>query len=433
MVTGAERQVRMQRPRSQEWWVRASKSIPGGISRDQLYGRPPVVIERASGSAVYDVDGNRYIDFVNNYASLIHGHAYPPVIAAVTAQLARGTAYGAANTVEVQLAEALVSRASMPAMVRLVNSGTEAVMLAVQLARHVTGRAVIAKFEGGYHGSYDDVRISVKPETLSGEGSRPQPVAEAGVPAPYRTCVLPFGDADLAVEMARGQGKNWACVVVEPMQGSAGMLPAQERLLAGLSREAKRQGFLLVFDEAITYRLGLGGMQDRYGITPDLSALAKIIGGGLPVGAVVGRPDLLQALAPPEPGRIRHSGTFNGNPLTAAAGCAALDHYGSTDIERLNELGDSLRSELGAGLSGHGYSVTGAGSLMNLHGCEVPPRQWRDVAASDRAAVDEVHHRLRDQGIHIVARGMISLSTAHSAADLEDLARRVVDTCRAVR
>jgi glutamate-1-semialdehyde 2,1-aminomutase len=210
------------------------------------------------------------------------------------------------------------------------------------------------------------------------------------------------------------------------------MLPATEEFLAELRRQADRHGFLLIFDEVMTYRLGLNGVQGRVGIRPDLTALAKIIGGGLPVGALIGRPDLLEVLAPPEHARIHHAGTFNGNPLTMAAGCAALDYYGSEQVDALNKSGDELRDALNAGLTAVGFSASGIGSLLNVHGSPTPPRTWRDVLQSDRAAVAEVQRRLRDRGMFIAPRGMMALSTAHSAAELATVEREIIDACRSV-
>lgn len=414
------------------WVERANRVMPGGVSRDQLFEQPPIVAALASGSTVYDVDGRAYVDFVNNYTSLIHGHAYPPVVAALAAQAGNGTAFGMPNTTEVELAEELVRRTRRDAKVRFVNSGTEATMLAVQVARRVTGRSLIAKFEGGYHGSYDDLRVSVKPAEPSGPAHAPNPTPEPGVPARLLTHVLPYDDPAGLAALADRHGEQWACVIVEPMQGSAGMLPAGEEFFAELTRQARRHGFLLVFDEVMTYRLGSNGLQQRLGITPDLTALAKIICGGLPGGALLGRAELLDVLAPPAPGRIKHAGTFNGNPLTMAAGLATLQHYGAADIDALNKLGDELRMSLNAVLGRHGFSVSGCGSLLNLHGTPTTPRTWRDVCVSDQEMVHRVQRLLREQGSYIAPRGLIVLSTAHNAAELTALESALVDACRAV-
>lgn len=415
---------------AESWHRRASRVLPGGVSRDQLFEQPPIIAARAAGSRIYDVDGIPYVDFVNNYTSLIHGHAFGPIVSAISRQVADGTAYGVPNTVEVALAEELERRAQGPRRVRFTNSGTEATMLAIQVARHVTGRSWIGKCEGGYHGSFDDVRVSIKPSEPAGPASRPEPVPEPGVPPRSLTRVLPYNDVEAFAALADEHGHEWACVVVEPMQGSAGMLPADEAFLFELSRQARRHGFLLVFDEVITYRLGLNGLQGRYGIEPDLTALAKIIGGGLPVGALIGRPDALDVLTPPNVGRLKHAGTFNGNPLTMAAGLATLEHYGSDEVSALNKIGEELRSSINAALSGHGFSATGIGSLLNLHRSPNPPRQWRDVCATDQQVVHEVQRRLRDRGMYIAPRGLVVLSTAHSDSEIAALETALVDISR---
>ena len=401
-------------------WQRARKVIPGGVSRDQLFSDPPFFATRGEGARIFDPAGVARVDFVNNYTSLIHGHAHPATVQAIAGQAAQGTALGAPSELEAELAGAVIARLGTSEMIRFTNSGTEATMLAVQLARYVTGRSRIAKFEGGYHGSYDPVRVSVKPEN-GGPRGRPEPVVEEGSAGFEVTDVLPFDDLSAVEAIAEERGDRWACLIVEPMQGSAGMLPAPDGLLQLCRRLADRHGFLLVLDEVMTFRHGGHGLQNEWHIRPDLTTLGKIIGGGLPVGAVAGSAKVMESLAPPAPHRVHHSGTFNGNPLTMAAGLATLAAYDEPAARRLDARGDALRSRLQETLAPHGLSVTGWGSMMNVHATANPPACWRDVRASDRARMQRIQGLLLDRGIYVAPRGLVVLSTAHSDEDLDHL------------
>jgi glutamate-1-semialdehyde 2,1-aminomutase len=415
---------------SQAVWEHARSVVPGGVSRDQLYMDPPLFAERGEGAYLFDVAGRRYVDFVNNYTSLIHGHCHPATAAAVAAQAHAGTAFGVPSALEAELASEIVGRLPGADLVRFTNSGTEATMLALQLARHVTGRSRIAKFEGGYHGSHELVRVSVKPAD-GGPRSRPEPEAEEGCAGFDATDVLPYDDVDALAEIAAARGETWAALVVEPMQGSAGMLPAQEGLLQACRALADRHGFLLVLDEVMTFRHGGHGLQTEWGVRPDLTTLAKIVGGGLPVGAVAGAEPVMAHLAPPRAERIKHAGTFNGNPLTMAAGLATLQAYDRDAAVALDKRGDALRARLNGVLAPFGLSVSGWGSMMNVHGSPQPPACWRDVRAGDRARVERIHRRLLDEGLFVAPRGMIVLSTAHREEHFDALVDGVVAAAEA--
>jgi glutamate-1-semialdehyde 2,1-aminomutase len=401
-------------------WEQARQVIPGGVSRDQLFIDPPFFASRGEGPYLFDPAGVRHLDFVNNYTSLIHGHAHAGTVAAIVEQAKRGTAYGAPSELEAVLAREIVERLEAADMVRFTNSGTEATMLALQLARHLTGRTRIAKFEGGYHGSHELVRVSIKPEA-GGPRDRPEAVAEEGAEGFNLTDVVPFDDLDAFEQIAADRGDRWAALIVEPMQGSAGMLPAPPGLLQKCRELADRYGFLLVFDEVMTFRHGGHGLQAEWQVRPDLTTLGKIIGGGLAVGAVAGAASAMRALAPPAPNRIHHSGTFNGNPLTMAAGIATLNAYDEAAAKELDSRGDRLRSRLQESLAGTGLSVTGWGSMMNVHATPQAPKSWRDVRESDRARMAEIQRGLLKRGVFIAPRGMMCLSTAHREEHFDEL------------
>ncbi len=414
---------------SEHAWERAQLLIPGGISRDQLFADPPFFAARGNGAYLFDVDGTPYVDFVNNYTSLIHGHGHQPTKDAIAGQLRNGISFGAPTPAEADLAEEILGRLPSADMIRFTNSGTEATMLALQVARFVTGRARIAKFEGGYHGSHELLKVSVKPED-GGDRERPEPVPEEGSEGFDRTDVLPYDDVAGVELLAEESGDTWAALIVEPMQGSAGMLPATIELLQACRELASRHGFLLVFDEVMTFRHGGRGLQEEHGVRPDLTALGKIIGGGLPVGALAGRSDVMDALAPPRPRRIHHAGTFNGNPMTMQAGLAALTAYGTAEAQALDQMGERLRANLNRALREYGLSVSGWGSMMNVHGASEPPRCWRDVRNSDRERIAGIQRRLLDEGHFIAPRGMIVLSTAHTPGHLESLEATLVAAAR---
>lgn len=411
-------------------WERAREVIPGGVSRDQLYMDPPLFASKGDGAYLIDPEGKRLVDFVNNYTSLIHGHAHPATVAAISRQAALGTAFGVPSALEAELADEIVGRLPSADMVRFTNSGTEANMLALQLARHLTGRQRVAKFEGGYHGSHELMRVSVKPSD-GGPRDRPLPVAEEGAEGFDATDILPYDDPSAVEAIAKESANSWAALIVEPMQGSAGMLPAPEGLLATCRELADRYGFLLVLDEVMTFRHGGHGLQSEWRVRPDLTTLGKIIGGGLPVGAVAGPRRIMEALAPPAANRIHHAGTFNGNPLTMAAGLATLADYDGSAAMALDARGERLRSRLEESLAPVGLSVTGWGSMMNVHASANPPQCWRDVRDTHRDRMARIQRGLLETGLFIAPRGMIVLSTSHTEEHLDQLEAALVEEGRA--
>ena len=345
IVTGTERSAALM--------ARADRLFPGGVSSPvrafAAVGGTPRVIERASGARAWDVDANELVDYVGSWGPMILGHAHPAVVAAVQEAAVRGTSYGAPNPAEVELGERIVAAMPHVERLRFVSSGTEAAMSAIRLARAATGRDRIVKMAGGYHGHAD--ALLVQP----GSGATGLP-ASAGVTtaAARDTLVAPYNDL-AAVEGLVGTGRV-AAVIVEPVAANMGVVPPAPGYLGGLREITARHGALLIFDEVITgFRIARGGATQRYGTTPDLVVLGKVIGGGLPVGAYGGRADLMQLVAPEGP--VYQAGTLSGNPLAMAAGAATLDLLTAETYARLEDAGAHLENGLGDAARAAGASV----------------------------------------------------------------------------
>jgi glutamate-1-semialdehyde 2,1-aminomutase len=405
--------------RSQELSERARAVLPGGVTRTSVYFDPyPPYIERGEGCRVTDVDGNERIDFSNNYTALILGHGHPGVVAAVQAQVARGSAFAAPTRHEITLAQRIIERVPSIERIRFASSGTEAVMFALRLARAFTRRSKIAKAEGGFHGTSEYASISVSPDLANAGPS----TAPASVPATRgitdrvvdEVVVFPFNDADAAEALIDRHRHDLAAVIVEPVLGSSGMIPARREFLERLREATARHGILLILDEIITLRLARGGAQSLYGVSPDLTVAGKIIGGGYPVAAFGGRAEVM-ALLDPEGGRpaIPQSGTFNGNPVGMVAGSATLAELTPEVYDRLNAMGEDLRARLRALFrrKGVGAQVTGAGSLLNLHFTDREVTDFRTMRTGDAGKLRQVFFALLNEGIFLAPRGMACLST----------------------
>src|ERR1700710_2888001 len=334
---------------SQKLYDRALSSLPGGNTRTTVFMKPyPIYAARGEGCRVWDVDGNEFIDCINNFTSLIHGHAHPILVEAATRQLALGSAFGVPTESEIELAELLASRLPGVDQVRFANSGTEAVMMALKAARAFTGRPKIAKCEGAYHGSYDYAEVSLDPTPEAWGRNAPVSVAYArGTPDNVLADVItiPFNDVEAAVSLIREHGAELACVLVDPMPNRAGLAPASKEYLEALRSVTREVGALLIFDEVITFRLGFRGAQGIWEIDPDLTTLGKIMGGGFPVGAVGGKREFM-AVFDPRSGKpaLPHGGTFSANPVTMRAGLAAMELLDEAAFVRLDVIGDAVRS-----------------------------------------------------------------------------------------
>ncbi len=399
-------------------YQRAREILPGGVSRNTVLRQPhPVYADHASGCRVTDIEGVERIDFANNMASLIHGHANPAVVAAVTEQLSKGTALTLATELEVRYAEHLLARNPGFEMLRFVNSGTEAVMASVRAARAYTGRPKIAKVEGAYHGQYDYAEVSqtAKPQNW---GSIDAP---ASVPVTYGTppgaladvVVIPFNDPERAKAILDQHRGQLACVLLDLMPHRVGLKPADPEFVTTLREWAELDGSLLVLDEVITLRSEVGGAQTWYDVTPDITAMGKIIGGGFPVGALAGKAEVMNVMNPlADPVLFPHSGTFSANPITMTAGLTAMELFDAAAVDRLNGLAsraiDGIREAIRS--TGVTACVTGGGSLFRVHLKESPPLDYREAFATPHE--NRQLARLLD---HLFEEGMLMINTCAAA------------------
>src|SRR4030081_1468111 len=414
--------------RSQKLYDRALASLPGGNTRTTVFMKPyPIYAARGEGCRVWDVDGNEYIDCINNFTSLIHGHAHPSLIAAATQQLGLGSAFGLPTESEIDLAELLASRLPAVEQVRFANSGTEAVMMALKAARAFTGRPKIAKCEGAYHGTYDYAEVSLDPTPEAWGRNAPVSVAYAkGTPDNVLADVvtIPFNDLESAVNLNREHGSELACVLVDPMPNRAGLAPADQAYLDALRQVTREVGALLIFDEVITFRLGYRGAQGIWNIDPDLTTLGKIIGGGFPVGAICGHKEFM-AVFDPRPGKpaLPHGGTVSAHPVTMRAGIAPLELLDDAAFARLDAMGEAVRAGINDAFHRRGIpgGTVGLGSLLKIHFADRPIRDYRSAypteAESSRQAV--FNRALLNRGVLAAGYGLMALSTPMTDADID--------------
>jgi glutamate-1-semialdehyde 2,1-aminomutase len=414
--------------RSAALFERARKVMPGGNSRHGVFLSPfPAYAVSGSGCRVLDADGVERIDCVNNWSSLIHGHCNPAIVAAVREQAGKLMAAGMPTEAEIELAELLVDRLPGVDQVRFSNSGSEAVLFALRAARAFTGRDRIAKVEGAYHGNIDAVEVSVAPPTTRwGLAHAPASVpATDGIPASVLedTLVLPFNDLQGTEALLREHGDSLAAVVLDPVVSRMGLVAASPEYLRMVRAVTRELGILLVFDEVFSFRLGYHGIQGEVGITPDLTALGKVIGGGLPVGATGGRADVMAVFDLTRPPlRVEHGGTYNANPMTMAAGLACMRQLTRDAFAHLGALGDQLRQGLRSALAEAGIpgQVRGQGSLVALSFMPEPVTSYRDLRLrdDDRRKAGMLHRHLMNHGVQVIPSGMFILSTPMTADDI---------------
>ncbi len=410
-----------------ELFARAADAIPGGVNSPirayRAVGGTPAFIARAAGGAVWDVEGNRYVDLVQSYGAIIHGHAHPHVVDAITRAAALGTSYGAPTAREMKLAEVIRERVPSCEQVRLVNSGTEATMTAIRLARGVTGRSRVLKFAGNYHG-HGDMLLAAGGSALAVLGMPGSAgVTEATV---SQTMVAPFGVVPTLDDSV-------AAVIVEPIAANMGLVPPPPGFLDGLRAECDRVGALLIFDEVITgFRVARGGAQELYGVTPDLTCFGKVIGGGLPIGAFGGRREVMAALAPLGP--VFQAGTLSGNPVATAAGLAALDLCDDGFYADLAERAAALAATLADAFAAAGVAVhvPRTTTLVGLHLSATPAVDYETAKTTDEALYARFFHAMKRRGV-LMAPGayeVLFASPAHTAADLEILVAAAAESAR---
>jgi glutamate-1-semialdehyde 2,1-aminomutase len=417
--------------RSADLYERAQRVLPGGVSRNTVLRDPhPLYADHAAGCRVWDVEGTARYDFSNNMASLIHGHAHPAVVAAVTEQLAKGTAFTIGTEVEIAYAEDLCARNQGFEKLRFVNSGTEAVMGMLKAARAFTGRAKIAKVEGAYHGLYDYAEVSQtsRPESW-GDADRPNSVPVAhGTPrgALDDVVVLPFNDVERARALLDAHADELACVLIDPMPHRVGLNPVQAPFVEFLREWTAAHGALLVFDEVITFRSEYGGAQEWYSVRPDLTAMGKAIGGGFPVGALAGRAEVMDVMNPRRtPLLFPHSGTFSANPITLTAGRVAMELFDREAVARLNALGRRAKEGIEAAIARTGARacVTGGGSMFRVHFKPDAPLNYREAfqAPEEVARMKAMLDHLFDAGFLMINTCAFTLSTPMGEDEVDAL------------
>lgn len=407
--------------KNHEAWLRARRTFAGGVNSPvrafRAVGGDPIFMERGLGPHLFDADGRRYVDHCLSWGAILHGHADSEIASAISMQAQRGTTFGTVTRAETALGIEIQKAFPRLERLRFTSSGTEAVMSAIRLARGVTGRGRIVKFEGGYHGHADSLLVK------AGSGLATFGMPDSlGVPRALAelTSVLPYNDAAAACEFLR-KNRDVACVIVEPVAGNMGVVPGDRRFLETLRDETRKSGVLLVFDEVITgYRLCYGGAQHLYKIEPDLTTLGKIVGGGLPIGVFGGRAKFMNTLSPE--GGVYQAGTLSGNPISMAAGLAALSRLSPAFYDKLNARAGEFvwRAKTALKKSGARVSVASSGSMFTVFFSPKPPKNWGEAARSDKRAFAKFFRKLLSRGVYFPPSAFETafLSDAHDDAAL---------------
>lgn len=417
-VAEARETYAARRPNTRAAHEAAAKSMPGGNTRTVLFHGPfPLRIAKGEGAYVTDVDGHRYLNLLGEYTAGLFGHTHPVIRKAIDRALDGGVNLGAHNTFEAELARLVCARFKSIEKVRFTNSGTEANLIAVATARHHTGRKKVMVMHSGYHGGL----------LYFGGGGIP-------INAPYEFVLGRYNDIETTRAAFREQARDIACVLVEPMMGSSGCIPADPKFLALLREETKAAGALLILDEVMTSRFGSGGAQSLYAPVPDMTTLGKWIGGGMSFGAFGGRADIMDIYDPTKPNAMPHAGTFNNNVLTMSAGIAAVTEVFPPAVAlALHARGETLRARVNGLFERHDVALqmTGEGSLMTLHATDQPIRRPEDTAASDDRVKELVFFDLLERGQYLARRGFIALTLMVTDGDLDGFVSALDDTVAA--
>jgi glutamate-1-semialdehyde 2,1-aminomutase len=404
----AEEHYRARNPKSLAQHRAACAAMPGGNTRSAIHVDPfPLTMVRGEGARLWDLDGYEYVDFLSEFTAGIYGHSHPAIRRAIAAALEGGLNFGAHNEAEARFAVVICARFPSIDLVRFTNSGTEANLMAVSAARAITGRPKILVFAGGYHGGVFYFR---------GHGSP--------LNAPFEYLLGRYNDLAAVETLVRPYRAELAAILVEPMQGTTGCIPAERDFLAGLRALADETGALLIFDEVMTSRLAPGGLQEVHGILPDLTTLGKYVGGGMSFGAFGGRAEIMERFDPRRPEAFQHAGTFNNNVLTMNAGLVGLTEIYTPERARaLNEWGDRLRERLNAVVARDGLAMqfTGLGSMLAIHMTDAPIRSQEDAERGNGALRDLFYFDLLARGIWFAKRGMFALSIALDEEDGDKL------------
>jgi glutamate-1-semialdehyde 2,1-aminomutase len=421
---------------SKSLFAAAARVIPGGVNSPvrafRGVGGEPFFVARGEGARVWDVDDRSYLDFLGSWGPLVLGHAAAPVVAAVAEAAARGTSYGAPTGLEVEMAETITAAYPSIELVRLVSSGTEAAMSAIRLARGATGRPLLVKFDGCYHGHADSLLVK------AGSGGATFSIPDsAGVPAALAelTLTAPFNDLDAVRALFRERGREIAAVIVEPVAGNMGVVPPRPGFLQGLRELTQAHDAVLIFDEVITgFRVAYGGAQELYGVRADLTCLGKIIGGGLPVGAYGGSARLMNHVAPL--GTVYQAGTLSGNPLAVAAGLATLRRLRDPGVySRLDALGAALEGGLrrAAERAGTPLTVNRVGSMLTGFFCTGPVTDYASARRADTKRYARYFHGMLERGVFLAPSQFEAafVSLAHTDADIEEAARAATEALAA--
>lgn len=409
---------------SEELFNESKKYLPGGVNSPVRAFKPyPFFVESAGGSKITDVDENTYIDYCLAYGPLILGHANPKIVREVSNQLSIGTAYGAPTENEIKLAKEVIDRIPSAEMVRFTNSGTEATMSAIRLARGFTGRDKIVKFEGAYHGAHDYVLVK------GGSGAATLPDS-AGIPVDTikNTLSVPFNDEEALTELIESEGENIACIIMEVVMGNVGCIEPKQGYLEFVRKITEENNIILIFDEVITgFRVSRGGAQEYYGVTPDLTTLGKIVGGGLPMGAFCGKKEIMELIAPNGP--VYQAGTFSGNPVSVQAGLSMLSQLDNNVYKELERKGNFLRSNINSIIDDEEYNIqpVGLASMFQIYFNPAEVYNYGDAKASDADRFLRYFKALLKEGVFIPPSQFECnfISNAHSMEDIQKTAEAI--------